>query len=334
VSDVRRGAGVDLIVRAATDADEPAMVELVRTSMGWPADAPLAEYLHWKHRNNPFGRSPAWVAEDGGVIVGLRTLLRWEFDVPSGPPLRAVRAVDTATAASHRGHGVFTRLTLHGVEASNAEGNDLVFNTPNDKSRPGYLKMGWRVIGRLPVAFRPCRASGLPALARAGVPAERFSTPTTAGDPAADALADASALDELLDAQRSPSGLRTRRSVAYLRWRYDGFAPLHYRVIVAPGGVRHGLAVFRLRRRGRALEAAVVEVLAVDGRVRRTLLRDLVRACGADYALLIAAPASVAGALFAPLPRRGPILTCRPLCGDGPSRVGDWGLSLGDVELF
>jgi GNAT superfamily N-acetyltransferase len=328
------GGGVDLVVRAATDEDEPVMAELVRGAMGWPADAPLAEYLRWKHHQNPFGRSPAWVAVDDGAIVGLRTLLRWEFEVPTGPPLRAVRAVDTATAASHRGQGVFTRLTLHGVEACRADGCDLVFNTPNDKSRPGYLKMGWRVVGRLPVAFRPCRASGLPALARAGVPAERFSTPTTAGEAASDALGDATALDELLDAQPPPSGVRTRRSVAYLRWRYDGFSPLHYRVIVAPGGVRRGLAVFRLRQRGRALEAAVVEVLAVDGPTRRALLRDLVRACGADYALLIAAPASVVGAGFAPLPRRGPILTCRPLQGDGPSTVGGWGLSLGDVELF
>ncbi len=310
------------------------MVELVRAAMGWPADAPLMEYLRWKHRQNPFGRSPTWVAEDDRAIVGLRTLLRWEFDAPSGPPLRAVRAVDTATAESHRGLGIFTRLTQHGVEVCRADGCDLVFNTPNDKSRPGYLKMGWRVVGRLPVAFRPGRVSGLPALLRAGVPAERFSTPTTAGEAAGDALQDANALEELLAAQPSPPAVRTRRSVAYLRWRYDGFAPLHYRVIVAPGGVGRGLAVFRLRRRGRALEAAVVEVLAVDNRTRRGLLRDLVRACGADYALLIADAGSVAAAGFAPLPRRGPILTCRPLNSNGPPTVGGWGLSLGDVELF
>ncbi|MDH5380092.1 MAG: hypothetical protein OEW75_04520, partial [Cyclobacteriaceae bacterium] len=31
----------------------------------------------------------------------------------------------------------------------------FIFNTPNEKSRPGYLKMGWVDAGRLPVYFRP-----------------------------------------------------------------------------------------------------------------------------------------------------------------------------------
>ncbi len=34
------------------------------------------------------------------------------------------------------------------------DGVDVVFNTPNDQSRPGYLKMGWSEVGRVPVAVR------------------------------------------------------------------------------------------------------------------------------------------------------------------------------------
>ena len=33
-------------------------------------------------------------------------------------------------------------------------GVDRVLNTPNDKSRPGYLRMGWQQVGKVPVSVR------------------------------------------------------------------------------------------------------------------------------------------------------------------------------------
>ena len=71
--------------------------------------------------------------------------------------LRAVRAVDTATDPDYQGRGLFTRLTLQAIDELRAEGVDFVFNTPNDQSRPGYLKMGWQVVGTLPTHVRPTR---------------------------------------------------------------------------------------------------------------------------------------------------------------------------------
>ena len=59
----------------------------------------------WKHDENPFGQSPARVAEDdSGTLVGLRTFLRWRFRRPDG--------------------------------------------------RPGYLRMGWQQVGKVPVSVR------------------------------------------------------------------------------------------------------------------------------------------------------------------------------------
>src|SRR4029079_3500391 len=101
----------------------------------------------WKHVDNAFGRSPMWVACDGERIAGFRAFMRWEFE-GAGEVKRAVRTVDTATHPDYQGQGIFTKLTLAGLEELAAEGVDFVFNTPNDKSRPGYLKMGWHVLGR------------------------------------------------------------------------------------------------------------------------------------------------------------------------------------------
>ena len=93
------------------------------------------------HPVDPFGRSFMLVAETDGRIVGLRAFMRWEF-VAGDRRFRAVRAVDTATHPDHQGKGIFSRLTLEALDSLRDQA-DFIFNTPNEKSLPGYLKMGW-----------------------------------------------------------------------------------------------------------------------------------------------------------------------------------------------
>jgi GNAT superfamily N-acetyltransferase len=326
----------DVTIRRADATDVGAILRLGERSLGWLRDDIEARFFAWKHRDNPFGPSPMWVAEADGRVVGFRTFLRWELVSPFGPVCRAVRAVDTATDPEHRGRGIFTRLTLTALDELRTEGVDFVFNTPNGQSRPGYLKMGWRVVGRLPVAVRPTRLGSLPVIARARQPASRDAVAVTVGDPAAEVFAERDAVDELLQLVGRPTGLATRRSAAYLLWRY-GFGRLHYRALVAPAGVRDGVVVFHLRRRGPALEAVVGDVLvpAGDHTTARGLLRRIAAESGADYVLGLD---SARGSLglpqgFWPLPRAGPILTTRDVCSEPPRRQG-WALTLGDIELF
>jgi GNAT superfamily N-acetyltransferase len=73
---------------------------------------------------------------------------------PDGTTINAVRAVDTATHPDWQGRGIFSRLTLGALDDLRDDGVDCVFNTPNDKSRPGYLKMGWQQVGKVPVSVR------------------------------------------------------------------------------------------------------------------------------------------------------------------------------------
>ena len=68
----------EIDVRRAGDVDLPEILHLLEASLGWRADAVFATFFDWKHRNNPFGPSPAWVAVDGERIVGLRILMRWD----------------------------------------------------------------------------------------------------------------------------------------------------------------------------------------------------------------------------------------------------------------
>jgi len=331
-----RGAGAaDPDVRSATEADDDAVLELLHDALGWVPDADHASFFEWKHRQSPFGRSPAWVGldADSQAIVAYRTFMRWEY-LLDGEVVRAVRAVDTATHSSQRGRGWFTRLTTQALEDLRAQGVGFVFNTPNDASRPGYLKMGWRPVGKVPVAIRPRSPAAALRTARARTAADKWSLPTTAGEPAGSVLRDAAGVEALLASVPGPDrGLITRRTAAYLAWRY-GFGPLHYRALLAGPRVEDGMAVFRLRRRGRSLEAAVCEVLVPGGNdaaVRR-LVRRVARASGADHALSVATRALSMGAV--PVPGLGPQLVWRDVCQQQVPELAGWHLSLGDVELF
>ncbi len=320
----------DLEIRRYVDGDRSEVVALMRQALGERSGERTEEFFAWKHECNAFGRSAAWVALDGGTVVGFRSFMRWEF-AASGHAFRAVRAVDTSTAPTHQGKGIFRKLTLLGIEELGAEGVDFVFNTPNSLSRPGYLKMGWRVVGRLPTRFRPARLSTLPRLAKARVPAELWSLPNTVGEPIEPWVSAASSLvADVASRRRSGERMRTALSADFLCWRY-GFEPLSYRVWPLGSKPDDGGIVFRLRRRGPLVEAAIADVIAPSGVAAGRALGRLLAAANADYAVAIG---SAVGRSMLPLPNQGPILTARSVAGEPPSQMVQWALALGDVELF
>jgi len=249
-----------------------------------------------------------------------------------------VRAVDTATDPDYQGRGIFTRLTLTALDELRDEGVDIVFNTPNSNSLPGYLKMGWGVVGHLPVSIMPTRVGSLPAMARARVPASRTEVLIHAGDTPGDAFADRDRLHGLLGTLPVTGGLHTRRSPEFFRWRY-GHEPLHYRVVIAGDSIDEGFAVFHLRRRGPALEAVLCDVVVPNPeestarRLRTLLARRVARLSGADYILRIDGRAITADP-FIRVPRIGPVLTVRTLKDWAPPRLGRWHVTMGDIELF
>ena len=112
----RRPLPKGLDIREATPDDRPAIIELCRASLGWGDDPRFEQLFSWKHDQNAFGPSYMWVATDGDRIVGLRAFMRWEF-VRGGDVLRAVRAVDTATHPDYQGKGLFTAMTMQGLDA-------------------------------------------------------------------------------------------------------------------------------------------------------------------------------------------------------------------------
>lgn len=347
-----------LEVRPFCGEDEPAVLSLLQTALGHgPTGHRTAEAFAWKHRDSPFGPSPGLVAEHDGRIVGVRLFLRWRLEA-QGKPVQAVRAVDTATHADYRGRGIFRRLTMQLLDEVDRAGDvDLVFNTPNASSRPGYLRMGWREVGTLPVRIAPVHPARVLLGSRAaagtiatsshgasGSAAQPSSTPPCSLPTAREVLTQRQhEVADLLEQAARVELLHTPRTLDYLMWRYGAAPGLDYRcVCVEREGRLVGLGVGRPRWRGPLREFTLSDIVyrARDSRTARHVLWDA-RQAGCDHVAVHTADgtpearrAAAKGYLRVPGHGLGLVVNPRRRIAIDPLRNGSWRLALGDLEVF
>ncbi len=305
------------------DSDVPAILEVLKRALGETPILRRTEALwNWKHRDNPFGPSLVLVAESDGQIAGVRALMRWDMATPSGDLLRCLRPVDTATDPAFARMGIFSNLTLGAIESAKAAGLDLIFNTPNQASGPGYEKMGWKHIAPIGVMARPILRVGSKVPEDIAPDPALFFTrgPDEAGGPVID---------------RPARGLRTPRSAEYMKWRFSGHPTVRYGLIESGGQT----AIVRPNLRSGRKEIVVSELF---GSHVSSAVRHVARVARARYLAAWFSPASserraaIAGGLI-PIPWvRALTLMALPL-RDLPidiHSIDNWDISLGDLELL
>jgi GNAT superfamily N-acetyltransferase len=305
-------------IRDADEGDLLRVVELMASSLG-DGSVPRSEaFFRWKHLENPFGRSPIILAEEDGRLIGLRTMLRWELR-EGARRLPLVRAVDTATHPDAQGRGIFRRLTLEAVRRLTAEGVAGAFNTPNPKSGAGYLKMGWRTLGRVRVHVRPA-LGGLAARLRSSRSWDVSDAETATLEGVV-----ASGLEASADKR-----WRTARTPEYLRWRYVSVPGIRYGAAIEPGAV----IVFRRRERRGLREVTVCEARLSTMTGAYRVLRRIAE--GADVVSCLAADERTRSVLarLGFIPASGPEVYARPLADGGIVTLDECGWSTGDLELF
>lgn len=307
--------------RLLEDRDINQVLDLMRQSLGEsPVLQRTPDLFRWKHIDNPFGRSISLVAEDAGRIVGLRTFMRWELVTPSGELLRCIRAVDTATHPDFQRRGIFRRLTEEGIEIAKSDGVDLIFNTPNSSSKPGYLKMGWREVGRIGAMVRP----SIHLLGRGA---------DENGDPGRH-LRNLAPAQDFAFADRTANGLRTPRSAEYLRWRFASHPTARYFSATR----REATAVVRPHVRNGRREIVVADLFGPPTDALRAAVRIKRSAYLATW--FSAGSPERAAALrlwFLPVPGFTALtLVMRPLAELPPTlqSIDSWDLAVSDLELL
>jgi GNAT superfamily N-acetyltransferase len=326
---------------------KPQVVELLNASLQRKLVGERdAAYWDWKHEHNPFGKSLLLLAKCDGKLVGLRAFMRWQLQV-QGRTIHAAKPVDSVTHPDYQRRGIFTRLTQHACEVSRREGIQFLFNTPNDNSKPGYLKLGWQQVDALPLFLKPLRP-----IAAAWRLARWKLRQRTVPDQqaffreepimAASMFGDAKAISRII-ASPNDSRLATERTADFLRWRYCQHPHIRYYVECVEGNSGlDGVLVYRTNFRQGLREIMIDDILLANDRreIVSELFRKLCSRVTAEYVLahflLDSAPGAHLRSLgFWKLPHRRISLVARvlnePVIPD-PLLASSWSLCMGDLE--
>ena len=328
-------------IRAAREEDLPAIIELMKSSLG-ESMIPKSESLwKWKHEENPFGRSYVLLAEENGQLIGLRAFMQWKW-IWQGKRYRAIRAVDTATHPDHQGKGIFKKLTLQQAEICKNDGVDFIFNTPNDQSRPGYIKMGWVAQGKMPLKIKVLRPFSL-------VYSKFFNKDkyrNISEDPSPQQNWD----DKIIALLRNykvdnTNQLTTPKSLDYIVWRYAENPLFRYNFFT---DYKNYIVISRNKYQGFAKELRIVDFILLNpaGSINSSIKKEINAFCKKNKIDFI----SFSGQQYKlykqyfkwmgilPVKPLGPIVTVRDLnMKDDFTKLLDtenWAYSVGDLELF
>ncbi len=326
-------------IKEATERDTSAIVNLLKLSLGESLTPKSERYWRWKHLENPFGVSLVLLCWEGSELIGVRAFMRWEW-IMNGKTFRAVRAVDTATHPDHQGQGIFKKLTLALVDHCKDRGDDFVFNTPNEQSKPGYLKMGWVEAGKLPIRMGIQRPFSIVKNLMTG--AKVIGSNETSAIQSY--LQHPSLATLLSQCNRGKDSISTNTSVAYLTWRYLRVPVAAYVGIAEEeGNELTGLIIGRIKHTRIGKELRVTDVFIRDTTIGNELKKKLVKAIRdwkVDYVSLSGALGVEVKNILPGLSLAssvGPMVTVRPLSNPDLQLLinfKQWTPALGDLELF
>lgn len=320
---------IDIDTRFAIKEDLPDILHLFAKGMRGYDAYPYRMFWKWKHMDNPFGFSPVLLGLHEGRIVGIRAFMRWKVDY-SGKMMNVFRAVDTVTDSQYQGQGIFKKLTLSLIDhIRNSEPHSFIFNTPNKASRPGYLKMGWQVLGRAPVYLRFVPF----AFSKREVSWNRLHE-----------LLNQFAVHDSKNSGQIESKVYVPKSLDYLQWRYQKYPIPDYGMDVADDRGIQYYFFLKIKNRGKIKELRICDVWSETQRnwgfIASHALK-LARELGCSFVSLLPEPGNSLAMLrygFVSVQAFANIITVRDInCGksfNDFTKLRNWAFAMGDLELF
>jgi GNAT superfamily N-acetyltransferase len=322
---------VNYNIRRATEADIPAIIELFELSLGSEGGAPVESFWRWKHIDNPFGVSPVLLGVDeNDKLIGLRAFMRWKWRY-NDTVYPAFRPVDTATHPDYRGKGIFSKLTKQLIkELSESEPSSFIYNTPNDQSKPGYIKMGWQVLGKAPVVATVKLAVNRSAPKKF----QRFN----------------SYLNELdftnIELFPVKDKITRDNSVKYLKWRYRDIPELQYGCYKYSERNKQAYIFFHLKNRKNLFELRICDYAGVDPKKDAQMLVTGFKKLAAELGTpVITFCNSIPftrwekiAYIINPITKLAPEITVRNVNDEKlfneVNDINKWSFAMGDLELF
>lgn len=313
-----------MLIRKTLAADKVNIVGLLKISLGEGMLKKTTPVWAYKHEANPFGTSYVLVAEEDQKLIGVRAFMAWNWQ--KGTQLwKAYRAVDTATHPAHQGKGIFKKLTLQALNDVGAFSPCFIFNTPNAKSKPGYLKMGWKAVGKIRLGMWL-------------VPLLTLYYRNKGENNLRNRIGDAE-LKMVCENHNEKLSYKncffTPKTPEYLKWRYENNPMQHYTVY---SDIDFFVAVY-VKKHKYFNELRIVEYLGASrGEQQRVLERQLLAVARKEGCLIISAAQT--DLFFGGIKGNfGPELVCREIEGHAVPELfkgiqENWCYSLGDLELF
>ncbi len=312
-----------MIFRPGTDEDIPQIIQLLKVTLGESLIPKSEELWKWKHLDNPFGKSPVLLAEEDGKIIGIRAFLNWEF-AQNNELIKACRAVDTAIHPDFQGKGLFTKLSLNLIDQIKDDGSQLIYNTPNTQSLPGYLKMGWEKWGKLPLKMK-FNVGG--SRSKTNVLSSDWSTVQNL-------------IEEIESQKNSGSTIQTHLKPRYLNWRYAN-CPLFPYQFISDG--ESYLLIFRIKEGKMGRELRITDLFTLDsfGKTQKKELDKELKSIQKQSAARFTSFSGITHVKqqaidlgILPILSIGPIITLRKVSDNSEPMNLNWGWSLGDLEVF
>ncbi len=311
-----------MIIREPNPEDKPAIIELLQLSLGETKLKKTQEIWEFKHEKNPFGSSPVFLAEEDAILVGVRVFMQWRWQLENEVWI-SYRAVDTATHPKHQGKGIFKKLTLFALDYVQKKSDCFVFNTPNNQSRPGYLKMGWQEVAKIKVSL---------------IPTFFYFTNLFRKENDSNSIT-TSQLNQLCESHNNnlinKKLLFTPKSAQYLKWRYENNPLQEYFVVSSE---KHYIAMY-VKQHNFFKELRVVETVGTFDKKNHSAIRKVISHFAIIKGCLFITSADKELFSFGLFGMFGPILTFKSLKNsekliNTAINIDSWSYSLGDLELF
>lgn len=312
-----------MIIRPPFSSEGFKMVQLLKWSLGESIIKKTLGVWNYKHLENPFGPSKVLVAEEKEKLIGLRAFMSWKWQ-QGDKVWQAWRAVDTATHPQYQGKGIFKTLTQQAIKEVAEQEQSFIFNTPNEKSRPGYLKMGWKALGRLNIALIPSLLYVFHAFRAKNKQRKILSDNQL------------QYICEKHNRNRKESGkLFTPKSTEYLNWRYRDNPMQTYIILTGEGW--YVAAYVRKHKYFRELRVAEA-IGSYNPKHKKNIKRQVAKLALKRRCLLISTTQQKLFTLryFGAV---GPILTANDLTPNNEiiqyeKGIEPWYYEMGDLELF